>query len=354
MSAAARWARGAGRRVLLALAAGLALSAGCARRGPPSGGPPDLTPPRVVGSEPDSGAAGVPADARPSVSFSEGMEPRSTEEAVTLAPRAEVRQRRWSGRTLTLVPREPLAPGRTYTLIVGTGARDRHGNAMATAVAIPFSTADHFPPGRLEGGLEALGFPAAGTYLWVYRAGREPDSTARDFDAVGVADEAGRFRVGGLEVPGEYRLWGFADLNHNRSFEPGVDVLAAADTTVTLAADVPVARDLALRMVNPRAPGRVRGAVIDSTRDTLGVIRVVATAELDSTRLVMADAGEGNVFELSLPPGTWHLRAFRDDDRNRAWRTDVEPASPRLDVEVPAAGDLRGIKLRLTRLVGGP
>ena len=52
----------------------LLVLAGCARKGPPSGGPADLVPPRVVSSEPDSGRARVPLDARLSVTFSEGMD----------------------------------------------------------------------------------------------------------------------------------------------------------------------------------------------------------------------------------------------------------------------------------------
>ena len=58
------------------------------------------------------------------------------------------------------------------------------------------------PPGVLEGRIEARGFDVAGTYLWCYRDGRAPDSTARDFDALGLADAQGRFRIPGLPVPG--------------------------------------------------------------------------------------------------------------------------------------------------------
>ena len=346
---ATRAVRAAG--AALALAAGLA---GCARRGPPSGGPPDLTPPFVVDVVPDSGAASVARDARVSVTFSEPMEPRSTGDAVTLEPRVEIRQRRWSGRTLTLVPAETLRTSHTYTLLVGTGARDRHGNTMTSGAAVPFTTGSVFPPGRIEGTLEALGFAAPGSYIWVYHEGRAPDSTARDFDAAGVVDENTHFRVSGLPAPGRYRLWGFADLNRNRSFEPEVDVLTSADTTIALSAEDPVAKNLALRMVNPRAPGRVKGAVIDSTGDTLGVVRVFAIAERDTSRRVMTDADASGTFDLKLDAGAWILRAFRDDDRNRAWRTDVEPASPRLRVEVRPAEEVHGITLRLSRLSGGP
>ena len=346
--------RGPIARLAAASLAAVLLAAGCARRGPPAGGPPDITPPTILDTAPDSGASAVPRDVHIAITFSEGMEPRSTEDAVTLEPRVEIRQRRWSGRTLTLVPAETLRTNHTYTLVVGTGARDRHGNTMTTGAAVPFTTAPTFPTGRIEGELQALGFAAPGSYIWVYHEGRTPDSTARDFDATGVVDVNGHFRASGIAAPGRYRMWGFADLNKNRSFEPAVDVLAASDTTIVLTADDPIARNLFIKMVNPRAPGRVLGAVIDSTGDSLGVIRVVAIADLDSTRRVMVDAdGSGN-FELKLDAGGWHLRAFRDDDRNRAWRTDVEPGSPLVPIEVHPAEELRGITLRLSRLTGGP
>jgi hypothetical protein len=328
--------------------------AGCARRAPPSGGPPDLVPPRLVSSVPDSGASRVPLDGTLSLTFTEAMEPRSTDESVSLAPRVSIRQRRWSGRTLTLIPAEPLKAHQTYTLIVGTTAADRHGNPMETGAAIPFSTADSFPPGRLEGEIQAVGFNAAGTYLWVYPEGRSPDSTARDFDAVGVTDMTGGFRISGLPVPRRYRLWGFADLNRNHSFEPEFDVLAPVDTTIELGEVAPMARGLMLQMVNPRAPGRVRGAVIDSTGDTLGVIRIVATAEIDSTNRLLFDADAQGAFDFKLNAGVWLLRAFRDGDRNRAWRTDVEPASPMERLRVSPGADIQSVRLRLVRLFGGP
>ncbi len=188
----------------------------------------------------------------------------------------------------------------------------------------------------------------------MYEAGRAPDSTARDFDAVGVTDVNGHFRISGLPVPQVYRLWGFADLNRNRSFEPQVDVLAPADTSVELSAEAPSVQGLVLHMVNPRAPGRVRGAVIDSTGDTLGVIRVVATAEADTTLRILQDVDDKGAFDLKLQAGVWLVRAFRDDDRNRAWRSDVEPASPIEHLRVSPGADLQGVRLRLVRLFGGP
>ncbi len=323
--------------LLLAVLAGLG-AAGCAKKGPPSGGPPDLEPPRLIASSPDSGAAGVPRDARLTLTFSEGMEPRTTGDAVALAPRIEIRQRRWKGNTLELALDDTLAADRVYTLFVGTGARDRHGNALASGAAIMFSTADSFPPGTIEGQVEARGMGAAGIYLWGYVTPHEPDSTARDYDALAFTDADGRFRMAGLAVPAAYRLWAFADINHNRSFEPQIDVLAPIDTVLRLTPEAPVARGLAVLVVNPRAEAKLSGAVLDTLGDSLGVQRILAISEADTTTRLLEDVLRDGVFEISLAPGVWTLRAFRDLDRNRRWDAGREPASDPLRIELPPAG----------------
>ena len=333
----------------------LVVLAACAKRAPPTGGPPDLESPRLIASAPDSGAAGVRRDAELALTFSEGMDPRATAEAVSIAPRVDIRQRRWSGRTVTLALAETLRADQTYTVFLGSGARDRHGNALQGRATVVFSTADTLPPGRLDGQVVARGFPAVGTYLWCYdaTAGGVPDSTARDFEAVGLADRDGYFRVVGLPVPGRYRLWVFADLNGNRSFEPASDILSAIDTVFVLSAEAPAARGFAVTVVNPRSPGRVRGAVLDSLHIERGALAVLAVSADDSLRQVVGAVNPESHYELSLPAGAWFVRAWRDLDRSRTWQHDTEPASPPRRVEVPAAGEILDVDLTLEPAPGG-
>lgn len=329
---------------------------GCAKKEPPSGGPPDLDRPRVASSSPESAAARVPVDVRPAITFSEAMEPRSTGEAIALAPRVDIRQQRWSGRTVTLVLAESLRADQTYTLFVGGGARDRHGNPLGAGAAVVFTTGAALPAGVLEGEINARGFAAPGTYLWTYRdaPGRVPDSTARDFDALGLADDDGRFRVVGLPVPGRYRLWAFADLNRNRSFEPESDLLAPADTVLQLTEASPVRSGLSITVVNPRAPGKVRGTVLDSLdADGTGPI-VLATSERDTLQRVTAETNRELQFVLELAPGPWSVRAFRDLDRNGSWQRAREPAGPPVRVEVSPAGEQAGLVLRVRSQDEGP
>jgi predicted small lipoprotein YifL len=338
--------RSARSAVVLALAVGLA---GCARKGPPSGGPPDITPPTMVASVPDTFAAGVAQNATLSITFSEGMEPRSTGEAISLAPPVEIKQRKWSGRTVTLVLADTLARDRSYTVIVAPTARDQHGNNLAGGAAFVFTTGARMPAGRIAGTLETLGFPAEGTYLWCYDAarGRGPDSTARDFDALGLTRSDGRFRVVGLPVPGRYRLWVFADLNGNRSFEPPVDVLVPVDSTFTLTTEAPEVTDLRLKVVNPRATGRVRGTVTDTLHITQGDLLVSAVPANDTTQVTIVQVGAHGAYELGLIPDYWRIQAFRDLDRNRKLDPTREPSSAPIQVTVTPAANLQNVDLVL-------
>jgi hypothetical protein len=338
-------------RIVLVSVLALLTVAGCAKKGPPTGGPPDIEPPRLVGSSPDSGSARVALDAHPSLTFSEGMEPRSTTDAVEIVPRIEIEQQRWSGRTLTLVPNQEFKTNTTYTLFLSPSARDRHGNAMTAGRTVVFTTADSMNPGVLGGKLEARGFKPQQTYLWCYdqAKGHKPDSTARDFDAVGLADVDGRFRVVGLPVPGQYRLWAFVDLNGNRSFEPGTDVLAPVDTTLELTRAQPVVDGLQLRVVNPRAPGIITGTVLDTLTGVTGDPLVIATCVSDSTLRPRVEQVNQRAFRLELPGGTWRVRAFRDTDRDRRCEPATEPASDEIEIPVEPAAEIKDIAFVLLR-----
>ncbi len=336
---------------VLALGLALIALASCAKKGPPSGGPPDLDPPQLVASVPDSGSSAVPRDAVLELTFSEGMDPRATAEAVSIAPRVDFRSRKWEGRTVSITLAEMLRTNQTYTVYIGNGARDRHGNALQGRATVVFSTAATMPPGVLDGQLNAKGFPATGTYVWCYdaAAGRAPDSTARDFDAMGLADRDGRFRVVGLPVPGRYRLWVFADLNGNRSFEPESDILTPVDTVFTLEPATPAARGFAVTVLNPRSPGKVRGAVLDSLNIARGELAVFAVAADDSLRRVVGTVDPESRYELSLPKGVWLVRGWRDLDRSQTWERESEPASAPRRVEVQAAAEVLDVNLTLLR-----
>ena len=334
------------------LALGLACAwvlAGCAKKGPPSGGPPDLDPPAILATTPDSGASGVAHHANMRIEFSEGMEPRASGDAIEILPPVAIEQRRWSGNVLTLVLKDSLKADRTYTMYVGGGARDRHGNTLVRQRTVLFTTAEKFPPGVLEGRVEAIGFTSSAAVVWCYRDGHMPDSTAKDFDALGVTDLTGHFRVAGLSAPATWRLWTFVDLNHNRSFEPDQDLLVPADSAIVLTEAQPVQRNILLRVLNPKAPGRFAGSVLDSVSNGSGLTRLIVTSLSDTTRRELYDVPPNGSFDFKFDPGRYRVRAFRDLDRNKAWRRDSEPASTEIEATIVPGGDVHDVLFVLIR-----
>ena len=184
--------------------------------------------------------------------------------------------------------------------------------------------------------------------------GLAAQSTGQNYLVLGIADVNGAFRVAGLAVPGRYRLWAFADLDGNRSYEPSRDILYPVDTTFSLEPAHPKVEGLVLRVINPRAPATVKGAVLDTLGISEGVVRVFAVADTDTTNRVVTDVENQGGFHLELQPGLWWLRAYRDRDRNRLWKRGEEPASEALGVRVHPADDITDLVLVLERPRGVP
>ncbi len=334
---------------LLALAA----TTGCARKLPPTGGPLDVLPPELLATAPDSGTAGVHAGDPVRLVFSEPMDRASVAANVLLEPGVRSVAVHWKdSKTAELVPDPPLVAGRTYALLVAPGPKDARGNALARGRIIHFTTADSFPPGRIEGLVDGRGLPAGGVFVWAYRAEREhaPDSTAFDMDALGQARADGAFTLPGL-APGTYRLWTFADRNRNRSFEPGVDLLTRSDSLVTLTAAAPTARGVRILALDPLAVVPFAGVVIDSLAPGTAPLRVEVRAVPTDTAIAVDRLPastldvEGGKFQGNLRAGRWRILAYRDLNNDGA-RSPGEPFTPPLEIDVEA-----GISPPLVRLV---
>jgi hypothetical protein len=109
----------------------------------------DLTPPTITGTEPKDKSAGVPTNAKISITFSEEMDPISVQAAFSISPDI-TGDFSWSGNTVTFTPSTELLTGITYTVKVDTNARDVHGNALASAYSFSFDTKGNGPSMNLD------------------------------------------------------------------------------------------------------------------------------------------------------------------------------------------------------------
>jgi len=313
----------------------------------------------VLRVSPDSGAVGVPRSGPITLSFSESMAHRDPNEWLVLGPYQHFERAHWKGQTATIDLGDSLRANQTYTMVISNAATDARGNRLRPARTLIFTTGPSFAPGAIAGRIEGRGGHfGEGVFVWGYRAdlGHAPDSTSRDFDALAVGGEAGRFALLGLPVPSKWRLFAFYDANHTQSFEPGIDLLNALDSTITLTADAPRADSILLVSVDPAAPATAQGSVVDSAgnlaADEQGKSdpRLKVWVEpLDSvvtrkgqTTAVSVTAG---AFRFTLPPGRYSLRIFLDDDHNNVFDRGREAAGAPLEVTAQPAGLLGDLKL---------
>ncbi|MGH7581053.1 MAG: Ig-like domain-containing protein, partial [Gemmatimonadales bacterium] len=232
----------------------------CARIEPPPGGPPDVAPPQLVGTNPDSFASLPDFDGDVEFLFdeviSEGGSPSQgtgtgdLEKLVILSPTTEFPEVRWRRNRITVRPDEGWQRDRVYRVQLLPGVTDLRRNRSNQGALITFTTGAPRPEKTLEGTVvdwtSARLAPAA-----LVVALQLPDSLPYR----GLADSSGRFSLGPLPA-GEYLVSGVLDENSNRLADPreafdSVRVRPGRDTTLELWAFVHDTTPPRIRAVTP-------------------------------------------------------------------------------------------------------
>ena len=189
----------------------------CARVQAPPGGPPDLAPPLIVSTGPDS--AGVSAEFDEEVEFrfnevvSEGGQPNfglgtgDLEKLVILSPSLAVPEVRWRRTRITVKPREGWKPNTVYRIELLPGLADLSNNRMKTGGLITFATGGTPPRDTLRG-LVVDWTTQRPLARGLVEAVLQPDSLPYRT----LADSLGRFILGPLPR-GEYLVYGVIDQN---------------------------------------------------------------------------------------------------------------------------------------------
>jgi hypothetical protein len=216
-------AEGAGRvsRALSAFSAFSALSAlaACARIEPPPGGPPDRTPPRLMGTRPADLSSfrvfrGV-AEFQFDEVVSEGGTPNrgegtgGLEKLVILSPTNRVPEVSWKRSRITVRPKEGWRPNRVYRVQLLPGVTDLRNNRSTEGAVLTFTTGAPKPQLTFQGQIvdwNTARPPANGLVI----ATLLPDSLPYR----GVADSSGRFSLGPLPS-GDYLVTGVLDQNQD-------------------------------------------------------------------------------------------------------------------------------------------
>ncbi len=325
------------------------LWAACATPLPPTGGPRDNTPPNIVETIPDNGAANV-SEASLRIVFSEHIDQRSFRQALSIVPEPETPpELDWRGARVDIRLIDPLRDDATYVFTIDAALRDLRGVALTAPIILAFSTGPALNAGVLAGRVVQSrdGAPAPGVDVLAYatRNNAPPDSLpARPAYRTQTGPD-GVFR---FEYMTE-RHWfvaALADMNYNARPDPGESfapppVPALLADTARAVLEIPwilsridAARSDSLRAppadpeteddaepVLPEETGEIRGVVVSGEPHPVVVEAWPDTLDMESAeppyRTFAVDAG--NFLLARLPAGSYQLRAWLDRNANNRW-----------------------------------
>lgn len=197
---------------------------GCATQVPPSGGPPDTTPPEIIKTYPKNGTVNF-KDNHVEVEFSEYIDKRSAQDAIYISPyiTGEIKYK-WSGSRLRIIFPEKLKDSTTYVITFGTEIKDLNaGNKMNESFTLAFSTGSVIDSGSIEGKI----FTQKGNFMvFAYKIdGINPDTLSplhTKPDYVTQAGKDGNFKFQFIRF-GKYRLFAINDKMKNLLYNPTDD-----------------------------------------------------------------------------------------------------------------------------------
>jgi hypothetical protein len=209
----------------------LAALASCANPQPPSGGPPDTTPPEIIEYSPSHATRNFSGESA-QFRFSEWVNKNSVIENLHVQPEIKT-EYDWSGAELEIEFAEALAENTTYLIMIGGGYKDLRGNNPEEAFAITFSTGDKLDSGKISG--TVYGEDKSGAYVFAYRIDGIDADTLNTIhtppDYFMQCGSSGKFRLLALR-DGLYRIIAITDKFENRLFDPGQDKFGAAPNDI--------------------------------------------------------------------------------------------------------------------------
>ncbi len=211
----------------------------CAIDIPPTGGPEDKIPPRVVAVFPDSGALRVQTN-KLRMRFDKYVVTQTLRNALFFSPRIEDYEVESDGKEAEIILYEPLKPNRTYACTITKALTDTRGNSLAQSFTFAFSTGTTIDSGMISGTVysaENRFIKGATVFAYFIPEGDtlfadtlNPSQTQPDY--IAQTGEDGRFQLSFLKS-GAYRLFATMDKNQNLLFDAGEAFAVPFDSIFT-------------------------------------------------------------------------------------------------------------------------
>jgi hypothetical protein len=208
----------------------------CANPQPPSGGPPDSSPPIILETKPVSGTVNFDGD-EAVIRFNKYMNRPKVIENIYISPPVKI-EYSWSGKDLEIEFLEPLDRNLTYTVNLGTEYTDYLGNKPDEGFALFFSPGSVIDSGSINGTLHVSDAESASVYA--YRIDNILPDTLNVSSTLPIyriqIGKSGIFSIKAL-ADGVYRLIAVRDVFRNNIYDEGIDAFGAAVADVTVRSD---------------------------------------------------------------------------------------------------------------------
>lgn len=217
----------------------------CARRGSPSGGPKDITPPQLIKTEPDSMTINFKAK-RIRLYFDEFIKLQDIQNQLIVSPplkyQPEIKPQGGASKYLELKFKDTLRENTTYTINFGQSVQDNNEGNPSSFLTYVFSTGDYIDSLKVSGVVKDAFKRKADAFISVMLY--EIDTAYTDSTIfkrppnyiTNTLDSTVIFRLKNLKE-GQYKLFALKDESKNNMFDQNVDKIAYMEDTLTLPND---------------------------------------------------------------------------------------------------------------------
>ena len=199
----------------------------------PTGGPKDVTPPRVMRSVPLSGSLNFDKK-QIQIDFDEIISVEKPNENVIISPpQLKPPDVKAFGKRVSILFNEDLIDSTTYTVNFGNAIIDLNEKNPLKNYLFSFSTGNEIDTLKVSGTVinaEDLN-PMSGIFVGIYKETADSVFTKKPFLRIGRTDESGRFSIDNVKK-GSYKVFALGDTNRDYYFQMG-EGLAMYDSIVT-------------------------------------------------------------------------------------------------------------------------
>ncbi|RIV70775.1 Ig-like domain-containing protein [Flagellimonas aequoris] len=217
----------------------------CAKRGSPTGGPKDVTPPKLVRAEPENFTINF-KEKKIRLYFDELIKLQDVQNQLVVSPpfknAAEITPQGTPSKYIELIIKDTLRENTTYTINFGQSIQDNNEGNPNSFLTYVFSTGDYIDSLSVSGAVKDAFNRKADEFISVMLY--EMDSTYTDSTIykspplyiTNTGDSLPFFELKNLKA-GNYALFALKDANKNNMYNQGQDKIGFLQDTVTIPTD---------------------------------------------------------------------------------------------------------------------